>query len=134
MKKKTKWLSLLCLSPIFMGCVEEFEPENIIDVLEGLLVVDARISDQNIQQTIFLSLTFSFSEAQPAPERGAQVGISDDVGATIHFSETSPGNYSTDGSITLQHDRKYTLEIVSPGPDWRVSRKVQRYNLPIAQT
>lgn len=113
MKKKIKWLSLFCLSPIFFGCVEEFEPENITEVLEGALVVDARISDQNMQHTILLTRTFPFEASMPIQESGAQIAIHDDLGNSINFLETAPGTYNTSSAITLQHDRAYTLEITT---------------------
>lgn len=113
MKKKLKWLALFCLSPVIFSCVEEFEPENITDVLEGALVVDARITDQNKQHTILLTRTFPFEASEPIQENGALVRIIDDLGNSIDFSETSPGNYNTNSAITLQHDREYKLEITT---------------------
>lgn len=113
MKKELKWLMLLCLSPVLLGCIEEFEPENITDVLGGALVIDARITDQNKRHTIFLSRTFSFDEIAPPPESGAQVNMIDDLGNTINFSETDPGNYDSNVAISLQQGRAYTLEVVT---------------------
>ena len=111
MRKNLKWLTLLCLSLAILSCVEEFEPENITDVLDGALVVDARITDQNIQQAIFLTRTFSFDEIDPPPETGAQVSIIDELGKKIDFFETQPGNYNTNGAVSLSQEREYTLEI-----------------------
>lgn len=111
MRKNLKWLALPCLSLAILSCVEEFEPENITDVLDGSLVVDARITDQNIQQAIFLTRTFSFDEIDPPPETGAQVSIIDDLGKKIDFFETQAGNYYTNGAVSLLQEREYTLEI-----------------------
>ena len=103
-KKNTKKIS---------GCIEEFEPENITEILDGALVVDARITDENKQQTILLTRTFSFDETDPTPEIGAQVSIVDELGGTIDFIENKPGNYSTIEAISLEQDRAYTLQITT---------------------
>ena len=96
-----------------MGCIEEFEAENITDVLAGALVVDARISDQLMQHTVFLSRTFSLEDSEPLPEKGAQVSIFDGTGNRIDFSETEPGSYSTNGAMELVQNKVYRLEVTT---------------------
>ena len=68
MKKKIKWIGLLCALNAFFGCVEEFEAETITGLQSAALVVDARITDQNVQHTIYLSRLFSFEAADPTPD------------------------------------------------------------------
>ncbi|MEP2279503.1 DUF4249 domain-containing protein [Maribacter sp.] len=113
MKKELKWVFIIYTSLQISGCVEEFEPENITEVLDGALVVDARITDENKQQTILLTRTFSFDEIEPTPEIGAQVSIIDDLGGAIDFIENEPGNYSTTTAINLKQGRTYTLQITT---------------------
>ena len=113
MKKELKWVFIIYTSLQISGCVEEFEPENITEVLDGALVVDARITDENKQQTILLTRTFSFDEIEPTPEIGAQVNIIDDLGGSIDFIENEPGNYSTIAAISLEQGRAYTLQITT---------------------
>jgi hypothetical protein len=107
------WIFACSLCFGLTACIEEFEAENITDVLEGALVIDARISDQNMEHTIFLSRTFSLEASELLPEKGAQVSISDELGNRMDFSEIAPGAYSTNGAITLEQDRMYTLEIIT---------------------
>ncbi|MDF4201718.1 DUF4249 domain-containing protein [Maribacter sp. SA7] len=113
MKKELKWVFIIFTSLQISGCVEEFVPENITEVLDGALVVDARITDENKQQTILLTRTFSFDEIEPTPEIGAQVSILDDLGGAIDFIENEPGNYSTITAINLEQGRAYTLQITT---------------------
>ncbi|WP_282074742.1 DUF4249 domain-containing protein [Maribacter aquivivus] len=113
MKKELKWVFIIYTSLQISGCVEEFEPENITEVLDGALVVDARITDENKAQTILLTRTFSFDEIEPTPEIGAQVNIIDDLGGSIDFIENEPGNYSTIAAISLEQGRAYTLQITT---------------------
>ena len=113
MKKELKWVFIIYTSLQISGCVEEFEPENITEVLDGALVVDARITDENKPQTILLTRTFSFDEIEPTPEIGAQVNIIDDLGGSIDFIENEPGNYSTIAAISLEQGRAYTLQITT---------------------
>jgi hypothetical protein len=107
------WIFACSLCFGLTACIEEFEAENITDVLEGALVIDARISDQNMEHTIFLSRTFSLEASELLPEKGAQVSISDELGNRMDFSEIAPGAYSTNGAITLEQDRMYTLEVIT---------------------
>ncbi|SHJ67262.1 protein of unknown function [Maribacter aquivivus] len=113
MKKELKWVFIIYTSLQISGCVEEFEPENITEVLDGALVVDARITDENKPQTILLTRTFSFDEIEPTPEIGAQVNIIDDLGGSIDFIENEPGNYSTIAAISLEQGRAYMLQITT---------------------
>ena len=107
------WIFTCSLCCGITGCIEEFEAQDITDVLEGALVIDARISDQNIQHTIFLSRTFSLKDSEPLPENGAQVSIFNETGTRIDFSEMVPGAYSTNGAVALEQGRSYTLEITT---------------------
>lgn len=105
------WIFTCSLCCGLTSCIEEFEAENITDVLAGSLVVDARISDRNMVHTIFLSRTFSLEDSEPLPEIGAQVSLFDELGSRIDFGEKSPGTYSTEGAITLEPGKGYRLEI-----------------------
>ena len=110
---KWKLVSFCCLCCCLMTCIDDFEIENITDVLEGYLVVDARITDGNGQQTIFLSRTFALGDAEPAMEIGAQVSIIDETGGRIGFQEIAPGNYTNEGNLSLKNGGIYKLEIIT---------------------
>lgn len=102
-------LLVFCIS----GCIEDFEIENITNVLDGSLVVDARITDSESRQSIFLSRTFDLGDAEPAPESGAQVGIIDEMGNRIEFLELTPGHYTNEGELALKNGSIYKLEIIT---------------------
>ena len=108
-----KWIFICGFLCGITSCIDEFEAENITDVLAGALVIDARISDEYTQHAVFLSRTFSLEDSEPLPEAGAQVYISDELGDRINFSETAPGVYNTNGAITLAQGTEYTLEVIT---------------------
>ncbi|WP_350285658.1 DUF4249 domain-containing protein [uncultured Croceitalea sp.] len=111
MKKKIKWIGLLCALNAFFGCIEEFEAETVTELQSTALVVDARVTDQNVQQTIYLSRLFPFEAADPTPEPNAQVSIVDDLDNVFGFQEVAPGRYITASAVQFVHDRAYRLVI-----------------------
>ncbi len=103
-------LTSLTLVILITGCVEPFDVDAEINFTDAL-VVDARLTDQNIQQSIVLTRTFAFNEEDPKPETGAEVILNDDIGLSIVFSEVSPGIYTSNGAIQLLSERQYQLQI-----------------------
>ncbi len=114
MKIYNKHLFLLRLFILVVAsaCVESFDTDTEIEITDAL-VVDARLTTQNSQQSILLSRTFAFDSSTPKPETEANVIVRDDSGTVITFSEVVPGKYTSISIIQLVPGRKYQLEITT---------------------
>lgn len=97
---------------ITTSCIDEIplETENF----ESLLVVEATITNQNIQQEILLSRSHEF-DSIPVQESGASVKVIDDLMNTYSFIETQAGVYKSEMPFSAQENRKYSLSIVVSG-------------------
>ena len=111
-----KWLSKTCVllalvsGCICISCIEEITIEN--NNLESLLVVDATLTNQEIQQEIQLSRTFRFGENSNKPEENAQVKVIGN-GVEYNFEEVAPGRYQTPFVCSAQPNVSYQLEIIT---------------------
>lgn len=108
MKKIQYYICLMFLGTTLTSCVEEirFETESF----ESLLVVDATITDEEKQQTIYLSRTFPFEELGPSPLSSASVELIGD-GTSYPFQETNPGEYTSVLSFKAVPNVAYSLQI-----------------------
>lgn len=117
MKNHTKYLSnrylniFLLLSILFgiSSCVEEIELRT--QGFESLLVIEANITNENKQQTVFISRTFRFEDDGPSPETDSHVSIYGNGKLVTEFSEDSPGTYISNQAFSAQPNIDYTLEI-----------------------
>ncbi|RDY61410.1 DUF4249 domain-containing protein [Flagellimonas nanhaiensis] len=93
-----------------VSCIEpiDVETEDFLDAL----VVDATITDEMDNHTIYLTRTYRF-ESESTAEQGAQITLSDDSGAAIGFDEVIPGTYRSSVPFAAQEGRAYTLKIVA---------------------
>ena len=110
MNLKKLVITTICLLPL-LGCVEEFEPENI--TFESALVVEATITNELKTQEVKLSRTFEFQTEEPDPERNANVRLLDDQGNSFGFNEITPGNYHSISEFSAESGRTYTLQITT---------------------
>jgi hypothetical protein len=105
----------LALSFLPGGCIESvpfdtLDPEGF--TLDEVLVVDARITNENKQQRIFLSRPTSLgADTVEVAVSGATVGISSSDGAFFPFEETDSGTYVSEGAFAALQNLAYTLEI-----------------------
>ncbi len=113
--KQIIFILLVVFILAFQSCIEEFDPKDInskiSNELETALVVDARITDEQKRQSVFLSRVFSFESDGPSWEQNAIVTLTDDSGSVFSFSEDEPGNYISEDILTLEADQEYILEI-----------------------
>jgi hypothetical protein len=103
-------ISLLLL--ILSGaCVKQFIP--VTTEKNYLLIVDGLITDQNESYKILLSRSRPIGiKYKVDPVTDALVTVSDDLGNSYSFQQTSPGNYVSDNSIFKgETGRKYMLHI-----------------------
>ena len=92
---------------ILTGCITQFVPQT--DENPELLVVEALISDRNIQ-TVRLSSSLPLGiRSQAKPVSGYNIRVSDNSGGDYYFYETDSGNYES--QFTGEIGRFYTLHI-----------------------
>jgi len=95
---------------ITLGCVDEIPLET--ESFESVLVVEATITNEDIQQEILLSRS-NILDSIPVQESGATVVVTDDVFNTYSFAETSSGKYLSQSPFSAQPNRSYKLSITT---------------------
>jgi hypothetical protein len=108
-----------------LGC------EDVVDVNipkgQPLLAVDGAITDQPGPYTVTLTKTAPyFSETELPRVSGAVLVLQDDQGQTETLSETSPGTYTTNGTVQGRIGGRYTLTIRSEGQEYRAETEIRR--------
>lgn len=119
-----------------LGCVEEFETdsEDGSKKLENLLVVDAKLTDENKRHFVFLSRTFQFLNDDVPPETNAQVSIIDNDDNEYIFSETEAGVYRSDVAFSALPDKDYHLIIrTSDGKTYESNPEKIPVQIPIQE-
>ena len=104
-------MTWILIALLLAACVDPFEPETI--TFESALVVEATITDEVKSQEIFLTRTFAFEDDGPETESNARVEVTDDLGATISFTEVEQGVYRSVADFAAQAGRSYTLRITT---------------------
>ncbi len=80
---------------LFFGCVERYYASED-DVITGTLVVSAHLTDKPGEQVISISRSEKLRFPSYVPETGCWVVVEDQVGNSMEFKETVPGDYSVD--------------------------------------
>lgn len=93
------------------SCVEPFEPEAI--EFKSALVIEATITDENINQEIKVSRTFALDTTGIYGERGAKITVIDANGAVYDFSEEVQGTYISQVPFAAQTGLGYSLSITT---------------------
>jgi hypothetical protein len=110
--RKVKLIVILLIMLNTGGCIFNYIPR--ISDSEELLVVEGLITDQPGAYTIKISKSQPlWKRVFPAPLKGCQVSITDDLGRTFNVNETpNYGTYTTD-PLTFRGTpgRKYTLHV-----------------------
>jgi hypothetical protein len=110
---KNNWykpLIILLISGSLIKCIDPYSPK--LDKFQSLLVVDARLTDENRSNYVSLSRSIKTVDEDPVMVSGAVITISDDLGNTTNLKEKSEGIYKTDSLIFRgQTGRTYTLNI-----------------------
>ena len=118
------FVSLLLLAIIFLACEEQTSLElDIAD--EQLLVVDAIITNQKINQQVKLTLSLSDINANPDPVSNAEV-IVEGAGQIYHFIEEidMPGTYKSERQFAAALNVEYHLEINWDGSIYKASNQM----------
>ena len=93
------------------GCVEPFQVEQ--QNFEGILVVDARLTNEEKQHQVFLSRAIPFQQDTIDPVQNARVEVIEDLVNTYTFEEIAPGHYSSELSFKANANHTYQLKITT---------------------
>jgi hypothetical protein len=94
MKKRKPIIAAILSLLILTACEDVIEID--LDNIEPILVIEAVITDQTIQQTVKLSKTGNYFEPGIYPAiSSANVILSDNLGKSENLSEVNPGIYQT---------------------------------------
>ncbi|MGB5405100.1 MAG: DUF4249 domain-containing protein [Robiginitalea sp.] len=101
---------------VFSGsCIDEVPVESLEPVgfsLDDVLVVDARITNENKRQRVLLSRPTALSaDSSAAGVPGASVTVSSSQGSTFQFEESDSGSYVSTQPFAAIEGVEYTLEI-----------------------
>ncbi len=113
------------------SCIEAFEAET--QDFAGVLVVDARLTNEEKQHQVFLSRARPFEQDTIIPERNAVVSIIEDSGTTYQFEESAPGHYVSTSVFGAKTGENYQLKIsTSDGESYASTAETMPENVPIA--
>lgn len=113
-------LSILIFAALFFGGCEKVINLKL-DSAEPLVVIDAGLSDQNENQVVKISRTYSFTEPNKFNGvSGAKVVLKRPNGTTISYNQISPGVYQ---SVRMRGvaGNKYTLDVTLDGKTYTAS-------------
>ncbi|TMM57102.1 DUF4249 domain-containing protein [Maribacter algarum] len=105
---------IFCIISFFsflQGCIEPFEAET--QDFENVLVVDARLTNEEKRHEIVLSRSYRLEEGVTVPESNASVQIMDETGNTYRYIEETPGLYKSVSAFAAQPNVGYELLITS---------------------
>ncbi|WP_281542121.1 DUF4249 domain-containing protein [Maribacter aestuarii] len=105
---KLKYVIVLSVLTV-VCCTEPFDIPKT--KTEGILVVDARITNENKQQVVRLSRTVPLDSNAINGEAQAQVLVSDDLGNEFRFNESESGTYLSDANFAVVPGRVYELKV-----------------------
>lgn len=93
------------------GCVEAFDAET--QIFEGVLVIDALITDEEKQHQVLLSRARPFEQDSLINESNARVKVQGSDGNTYDFQEIKNGKYQSVSVFGAKQNTSYQLEITT---------------------
>lgn len=109
LKKTYRFIFIIALGILGHSCTEPFPI--LTQNFESVLVVEATLTDENIQQQVILSRSYELEGGGPKFENNAHVMIKDDAQNTYDFQESLPGTYMSTQPFAAQPGRTYQLII-----------------------
>ena len=110
-----KLYQIIVIFILCLGCVEEIPVDTQLQAeinIEEILVVEATITNEFMQQKILLSRGSSFANDSIVNyERNASVSIMDDLGNLFSFENTINGQYESTAAFAAESGREYKLLI-----------------------
>jgi len=96
----------------FFSCIEEFDPKTE-DEFTSLLVVEATITNQLINQKVLVSRAYKLEDEGPFPEINAEVSVIGSDNISYLFEEFEPGIYQSVDVFAAQPNVDYRLNIMT---------------------
>lgn len=112
--KKISILILSTLTILHSSCTKVVNVD--LNSKDPQIVIEANITDDStVPQTVLITKSSNFSESNVFPAvQNATVTVSDDLGNTVTFAETSPGVYKNT-ALKGAPGRTYSLKILAEG-------------------
>ena len=120
MIKKVHIVLVFCF---LYGCVEPFEAET--QIFEDVLVIDARLNDEEKHHKVLLSRARPFEQDDSNAEQNATIKMKDDSGTEYSFEEQGPGTYVSTTPFSAQQNRGYQLLVTTVDGKSYVSETVR---------
>ncbi|MEM9650220.1 MAG: DUF4249 domain-containing protein [Bacteroidota bacterium] len=105
------WI-VLAGGTLVTSCIDPFDAET--GEFVSAIVIDATITDENEQQTVYLSRTYKFEEEGPEAVSGAEVTVVENGTNTISFTEVENGEYRSQQPFAAQAGSSYVLNVRTP--------------------
>ncbi len=112
---------------LVLSCVEEVDTIPAISLTsssDNILIVEAIITDELSNQEIKLSTSSDLGEEIINPESNAVVVVTDDLGNSHNFLESSPGIYLSQEEFSAQQDLEYQISIQTESGEIFISDSV----------
>ncbi len=109
MKKNIRYIFILLITILFHNCIDPFEAGSI--TFDDLLVVEARITNENKKHQIKLSRTFRIDSLANVPEKESIITVTDNLQNVYDFTEIEDGIYESDISFAADVNNTYVLNI-----------------------
>ncbi|MCG2461981.1 DUF4249 domain-containing protein [Flavobacteriaceae bacterium F89] len=109
LEKTYRILAWVVLCILQYSCTEPFPI--VTKGFETVLVVQATLTDENIQHKVLLSRSYNLEGDGPNFESNAKVMIKDDAQYVYDFPETDPGTYVSSQAFAAQPGHSYQLFI-----------------------
>ncbi|MGB5314589.1 MAG: DUF4249 domain-containing protein, partial [Robiginitalea sp.] len=117
---------------LLLGCIDSFEAETSDS--GNILVIDARITDQNAPQVVYLTRTVAFGTDTLLTESGAMVALEADTGQQFDFREQEKGTYRSNQALELMGGSRYRLMVqTADGKQYNSDYETMPGRVPISE-
>ncbi len=126
------YIPALVLMGLLLGCIDSFEAETSDS--GNILVIDARITDQNAPQVVYLTRTVAFGTDTLLTESGAMVALEADTGQQFDFREQEKGTYRSNQALELMGGSRYRLMVqTADGKQYNSDYETMPGRVPISE-
>ena len=127
-----KYIPFLFSMGAVVGCIDSFEAETTDS--GNILVIDARITDKNASQVVFLTRTVGFGTDTLLTESGAVVSLEAESGQLVDFLEKEKGAYHTNQPLELIGGNRYRLRVqTTDGKQYHSNFETMPGRVPISE-
>lgn len=132
LQKIWKYIPALFILGLLGACINSFEAET--SDAGNILVIDARITDQNALQNVFLTRTVAFGTDTLLAESGALVALEAESGQQFDFHEKEKGVYRSNQFLELIGGNRYRLIVrTTDGKQYSSGYETMPARVPISE-